>query len=163
MEKYVIEPGVVESLAADLEAVQSAHAANVGKRLRMLTEQPGILMNTEDAYELTWQLVGNIVELRCRETTAVVWPDYQMSKAADDVIKAKYILVPLTEYDGYIMLTKSVVYEEPGTYSPGYPTDPGVELLNTRSSVTQTLTLDTERMTTFRCIRYTLALMAKSR
>lgn len=143
MEKYVIEPGVVESIASDLEAVQSAHASNIGKRLNMLIEHPGILMRDDESYTLTWRVVEDIVELTCSNTTAVVWPDYQMSKSTT-AIRTRYDRTA-GAFSGYLMLTKSIVYDTVGTYSPGYPTDPGDEGNNTRSHVTQTLSINATR------------------
>lgn len=139
MEKYVLASGVVSSIADDMSAVQSAHAANLDKRLRLVTQRTGILMDSSDAYALTWHVAEDSVTLTCSDAQGVVWPDYQLSSAEDSII---------TRYDrmggafaGYLMLSKSIVYDEAGTYAPNYPVDPGTEANNTRSNVLQVLTL----------------------
>lgn len=143
MEKYVIEPGVVGSLADDFEAVQTAHAANIGKRLRLVTEKPGILLDSEDAYAVSWHTMEDAVVITCTDSVGVVWPDFQMSKPQGSLV-IRWDRT-LGSFDGYITLTKDVEYAEPGTYSPGYPEQPTPGGVNTVSRVLQSLTLTTSK------------------
>lgn len=140
MEKYVLEPGVVASLADDIMSVQEAHAANVDKRLRVLTRSPGILMDSADSYELKCIKVGTQLLLICRNASGVVWPDFQMSLPEEE-ITLKYQLGQ--SFKGYLLLIKRMHYEAPGEYAPNYHPEPGPQGDNTRSCVMQGLQLST--------------------
>jgi hypothetical protein len=142
MEKRTIRSGLVGAITDDFEGLQKALGANVKKRFRMICERPGYRYDDEarlyfSAYKIPGLL--NQFTITIEDMGMVLFRDYDIYTPEGGF---ENILVDITIDDGdfmYVMVRRIRTLSEPGTYNAGYPTDPGVDTLET---VTATIAIE---------------------
>lgn len=129
-DKYIIEEGLVDSLALDISRTQEVIANNAERCLKTTIKKCGLKFKNENDFLLSGELhyifPSHEGTITCRDMNVVVFKDYTTCDPSDREVFTTIISESPT-WQGYIILSYATVYSNEGTYEEGYPESPGPE------------------------------------